>query len=199
MRKRATTTIFVNDERWKVPRGFGAAYKREAQQQLELIAQGKPGAIVGAIQDLMALVGYAPTVAAIADWPLRKRVEAVVYAVNVHLRASDNAIQRHPDLEWLPESWKGTRAERPAHIRPDLWGAFDGPTPTEIHGMNDNANTERIYTTPELAERWRVSRQTVANAIRAGRLQAFRVGKRSLRIREAEVIRYEQQQNAEGA
>lgn len=50
-----------------------------------------------------------------------------------------------------------------------------------------------IYTIPELAARWRMSRHTITAAIRAGRLQAFKVGERVYRIREAEVLRYEQQ------
>lgn len=129
-----TTTIVVNGERLKVPRGFGAAYKREAARQLAAIGAGKPGEITYTIKDIMSLVGYAPTVEAIANWPLLKRVEAVVYAANVHARASDNPIQRHPVPKWLAKvvPWCGPPAERPEHIRPDLWGAFAGPTPTEI-------------------------------------------------------------------
>jgi len=50
-----------------------------------------------------------------------------------------------------------------------------------------------IFTIPELARRWRMSRHTITAAIRAGRLQAFKVGERVYRIREAEVERYEQQ------
>jgi excisionase family DNA binding protein len=51
----------------------------------------------------------------------------------------------------------------------------------------------RVFTIPELAERWRASRNTIRIAIRAGRLQVFKVGHRHIRIREAEVLRYEQQ------
>jgi excisionase family DNA binding protein len=54
----------------------------------------------------------------------------------------------------------------------------------------------RVFTIVELAERWRASRHTVTSAIRAGRLQAFKVGDRQYRIREAEVLRYEQQNMA---
>ena len=62
----------------------------------------------------------------------RKRVEAVVYAANVALRASDNPIQRHPHLSWLPERpWQGPPADT-SHIRADLRGAFDGPGGTPI-------------------------------------------------------------------
>lgn len=130
---RRTTTITINGERWKVPRGFGVAYRREAEHQFELIAQGKPGEIIDVIRDLMGLIGYGPTLAAIADWPLRKRVEAVVYAANVHCRASDNPVQRHPELAWLRNyvPWCGPPADV-SHLRESLRGAFAGPTPTEI-------------------------------------------------------------------
>jgi excisionase family DNA binding protein len=50
-----------------------------------------------------------------------------------------------------------------------------------------------FFTVAELAERWGVHRQTVETAIRAGRLQAFKAGEHAWRIREAEVLRYEQQ------
>lgn len=133
MRKK-TTKIRINGESWRVPRGFGAAYRREVARQFDLLGRGRPGKVTDVIVDLMSLVGYAPTREAIADWPLRKRVEAVVYAANVHARASDNPIQRHPEPEWLRNvvPWCGPPAARPDHIRPDLWGAFAGPTPTEI-------------------------------------------------------------------
>lgn len=49
-----------------------------------------------------------------------------------------------------------------------------------------------IFTIPELAARWRCNRHTVTAAIRAGRLQAFKVGERVYRIRRDEVLRYEQ-------
>lgn len=51
--------------------------------------------------------------------------------------------------------------------------------------------TDTVFTIPELAARWRTSRHTITVAIRAGRLQAFRIGHRVYRIREAEVVRYE--------
>jgi len=58
---------------------------------------------------------------------------------------------------------------------------------------NGNSEHEAMFTISELAERWRVTRHTITAAIRAGRLRAFKVGERVYRIREAEVIRYEQQ------
>jgi excisionase family DNA binding protein len=50
-----------------------------------------------------------------------------------------------------------------------------------------------IYTIPEVAQRWRCHRHTVTAAIRDGRLQAFKVGERTYRIRGAEVARYERE------
>jgi excisionase family DNA binding protein len=63
-----------------------------------------------------------------------------------------------------------------------------------IAPANDDA--DNVFTIPELARRWRTSRHTIVASIRAGRLQAFKVGERIYRIREAEVLRYEQQQMA---
>lgn len=126
-----TTTITVNRERWDVPRGFGQAYLREAHRQLELIRVGKPGEVISVVIDLLSLVGWEPTREAVADWSLRKRVEAVVYAATVHLRAGDNPVQRHPELSWLPKPWQG-KPRNLDHIRPSLRGAFDGPAPTEL-------------------------------------------------------------------
>lgn len=54
--------------------------------------------------------------------------------------------------------------------------------------QNDN---RAFFTIDELAERWRCQRNTVAAAIRAGRLQAFKVNARRYRISAAEVERFE--------
>jgi hypothetical protein len=122
--KPRTTKIRVLDETWRVPRGFGAAYRREIKRQFELIAAGKPGEIISVVSDLLALVGYEATRAQIADWNLRKRVEAVIYAATEHARASDNPIQRHPQLPWLPDRpWQGPHQGK---------GAFAGPSGTPI-------------------------------------------------------------------
>lgn len=64
----------------------------------------------------------------------------------------------------------------------------DQPAPA-----NDEQAHAAVFTITELAQRWRASRHTITAAIRAGRLQAFKVGDRQYRIREAEVLRYEQQ------
>lgn len=72
--------------------------------------------------------------------------------------------------------------------------AHDPLVPARKEGsMTSNGNSEQVFTITELVARWRVSRHTLTAAIKAGRLQAFRVGERVYRIREAEVIRYEQQ------
>ena len=54
----------------------------------------------------------------------------------------------------------------------------------------------KVFTITELVARWRASQHTIMVAIRSGRLQAFKVGERNYRIREAEVLRYEQQNMA---
>lgn len=103
-----TTRITVmRGEHWEVPRGFGSQYRDAAREQLAELAKGKPGEVIGRIRDLLLLIGYEASVSVVAEWDLRKRVEAEVYALNVHLRASDNPIQAHPKLAWLPDPWKG--------------------------------------------------------------------------------------------
>lgn len=135
--KPRTTKIRVLGETWRVPRGFGRAYARAAKDDLALALSGKPGEVIGTIIDLLAIVGYHATVAQVADWDLRRRVEAVVYAATEHARASDNPIQRHPRPSWLPEvPWQGPPADV-SHIRVDLRGAFAGPGGTPIPTMDE--------------------------------------------------------------
>lgn len=110
---------------WEVPRGFGVQYRDAARTQLEELGKGKPGEVIGRIRDLLVLIGYEAPISVVAEWDLRKRVEAEVYALNVHLRASDNPIQVHPKLAWLPEPWKGKLKGKDAQ---DLWG----PAPTVL-------------------------------------------------------------------
>lgn len=130
--KKRTTKIRVLGETWRVPRGFGAAYRRAAKHDLELALAAKPGKVIGHIIDLLALVGYHATLEQVADWDLRKRVEAVVYAGNEYLRASDNPLPRHPLPSWLPkEPWKGPPIDT-SRIRPGLRGAFAAPSGTPI-------------------------------------------------------------------
>lgn len=64
------------------------------------------------------------------------------------------------------------------------------PKPAEP--ANDETSGE-FFTISELAKRWRTSRHTITAAIRAGRLQAFKVGERVYRIRESEALRYERE------
>ena len=119
------TKIKVLGEIWCVPRGFGRAYARAAEADLALARAAKPGAVIGTVIDLLALVGYQATIEQVADWDLRRRVEAVVYAATEHARASDNPIQRHSRPSWLPEvPWQGPPA--------DTRGIFAGPTGTPI-------------------------------------------------------------------
>lgn len=94
-----TTRITVNGETWDVPRGFGAAYSRCAGAELE----------PETIRDILSLVGYTAELSTIEAWPLRKRVEAEVYAASVHMRASDNPTPVPPKPEWMGEPWKGPR------------------------------------------------------------------------------------------
>lgn len=130
--KPRTTKIRVLGETWCVPRGFGKAYARTAKDDLALALSAKPGEVIGTVIDLLALIGYHATIKQVADWDLRKRVEAVVYAATEYARASDNPIQRHPRPSWLPEDpWQGAPADV-SHIRADLRGAFAGPSGTPI-------------------------------------------------------------------
>jgi hypothetical protein len=127
-----TTKIRVLKETWRVPRGFGAAYRRVLKDHFALIAAGEPGKLISEVIDLLALVGYEATREQVADWDLRKRVEAVIYAATEYAHASDNPVQRHPRPIWLPEQpWQGPSADV-SRIRADLRGVFAGPSGTPI-------------------------------------------------------------------
>lgn len=94
------------------PRGFGASYRRiAARHEQILFYERAPGKLIQAIQDVLGLIGYEVSVEAVADWDAQKRVEAHAYAYNVHARAGDNPLPRHPKLPWLPEPWKGPEQE----------------------------------------------------------------------------------------
>ncbi len=128
--KARATKIRVLDEIWRVPRGFGAAYRRVLRDHFALIAAGEPGKLISEVIDLLALVGYHATAAQVADWDLRRRVEAVVYAATEYARASDNPVPRHPRPSWLPDTpWKGP---------PRGEGAFLGPSGTPIAVKNSS-------------------------------------------------------------
>ena len=124
---RRTVSIRVQGETWRVPRGFGSAYKRFAAEVISEEAR----VTISSVIDLLALVGYHATEDQVACWSLRQRVEALVHAATEHARASDNPVQRHPHPAWLPEqSWQGP-------WRGD--GAFAGPTGTAISTMEEGS------------------------------------------------------------
>ena len=125
--RRADTKIRVLKETWRVPRGFGAAYRRVLKDHFALLAAGKPGKLITEVVDLLALVGYDATREQVADWDLRKRIEAVIYAATEHARASDNPVQRYPRPSWLPErSWQGPDRGKGAFAGPRILPRHDG-------------------------------------------------------------------------
>ena len=118
------TTIRVYGETWVVPRGFGAEYIRTARDDRSYFRKKKPGMLIQWIRDALGLIGYTASIRTVSDWPMRKRVEAIVYACNVHLRASDNPLRAHPRPAWFPkEPWKGPTLGE---------GIFETPGPTVI-------------------------------------------------------------------
>lgn len=100
---------------WDVPHGFGVQYREAARRQLLELSEGKPGKVIGRIRDLLGLIGYEVSISVVMTWDLRKRVEAEVYAFNVHLRAGDNPIPAHPKLPWLPAPW-GAANQGPTQV-----------------------------------------------------------------------------------
>ncbi len=56
--------------------------------------------------------------------------------------------------------------------------------------------TDVVLTVDELAARWRCTRRIVLEAVHAGKLRAFKVGKRRYRVTLAEVERYERTRDA---
>lgn len=134
--QRATTTkIRAFGEEWHVPRGFGRVYSDTARDHMELLGKGKPGKVIDEIEALIRLVGYTASRNEIAAWNARQRVEVSVWAATEYARASDNPVQRHARPSWITvEPWKGPPRERPAHIKPENWGAFAGPSETPIVG-----------------------------------------------------------------
>lgn len=53
------------------------------------------------------------------------------------------------------------------------------------------STTDSFFTVDELAARWSCGRKSVIEAIKEGRLHAFKLGKRTYRIAAAEVTRFE--------
>jgi len=83
----------------KAPAGFQAAYDRVERDP----------ACPQVLSDLLALVGYEAPPSVVKTWSLERRVEAEVYATNVHLIASDNrGLRRHPHPAWMPPAWGGS-------------------------------------------------------------------------------------------
>lgn len=121
-----TTTIRLGRETtWEVPRGFGKEYLRIAKLDQELPVRDAAEGLI----ELLGLVGYTATVAEVMQWPLFHRVQANVYAANIHMRASDNAVPRHPKPEWFPEPWAGPDTG-PSE---DDEGIFHSPPPTHLN------------------------------------------------------------------
>jgi len=87
----------VKRDTFAPPRGFAAAYRGAARDP----------ATAHQLRDLLGLIGYRVTLRTIASWPMAKRVAGEVYAVRVHLRASDNPVRVPPRPAWMPEPWGG--------------------------------------------------------------------------------------------
>jgi hypothetical protein len=119
---RRVIQIRVLGSTWLVPYGFGVVYGRVAAEHIEYDRTGKPERLLETVSDMLGLVGYEAPAEVVKGWNLRKRVEAEVYAANVHARASDNPIRKHPRPAWMPDAWLGP--ERGS----DVWGG-PGPTP----------------------------------------------------------------------
>lgn len=57
--------------------------------------------------------------------------------------------------------------------------------------MATNDNEKKVFTIDELMKRWGCSRKSILDRIHAKQLAAFKLGLRTYRITEAEVIRVE--------
>lgn len=132
IRKRERTIkIRTSEGVWSVPFGFGEAYREAvadhkrswnnpAHHVLELLT----------LCSIMRQVGYSASEETIEGWPVRKRVDVLLYCANVLLRASDNldgrARRAMPRPAWMPQPWKGpvagkvdtiSQMNRPTEIR----------------------------------------------------------------------------------
>jgi hypothetical protein len=87
--------------RVRAPKGFKGRYSETAADP----------ASPAVLSDLLGLVGYDVASSVVESWCLLWRVEAEVWAVVEHARASDNPIRRHPRPNWLPEPWKGVSSD----------------------------------------------------------------------------------------
>lgn len=116
------TKIYVSslNETWQAPRGFGTAYRRLAND----FASAESPKVISEVIGLLGIIGYEATYTQVADWNLRRRIEAVIYAGTEHAMASDNPVPRHPRPSWLPE--------RPWQAPSRGFGVFAGPGGTPI-------------------------------------------------------------------
>ena len=92
----------ADSEWWRVPHGFGRAYADSAEDQFK-----DPDPQV--ISDILSLVGYEVSAQAVAAWPFRKQIDALVWAGRTHLRASDNIVRVPARPDWMGEPWKGPK------------------------------------------------------------------------------------------
>jgi hypothetical protein len=105
-------------QRFRAPRGFGVEYRRRLEREM-------PDTTV--IRSALELIGYTAKPSTIAKWAVIQKVEALAYAANVHARASDNPLPRHPRPVWFPvEPWTGPEYE--------VLGSLHAG-PTEIPGV----------------------------------------------------------------
>ncbi len=125
-KKPTTTAIRAFGQTWHVPRGFGRVYRRFVKEDERNIACGTPGKITLDTITILELVGYTSTVHVVADWPARKRIEAVIWAATEHARAGDNPVRRFPKPAWLTaKAWAGPE------LGEGIWKA-PSPTPIEV-------------------------------------------------------------------
>lgn len=104
--------IYVNQECWRVPRGFGRLYKDNAKDLCE----------PEVLRDILGLIGYTANPKEIELWPTLRRVEALVYCSCVHTRAGDNPCPVPPKPRWFPEPWEGGEPD-------GIWGPPPTPLP----------------------------------------------------------------------
>jgi len=57
--------------------------------------------------------------------------------------------------------------------------------------VSSNDNEPAVFTVTDLCKRWKCDRHTVLDLIHAGRLQAFKLGKRAFRVSLPAVRAYE--------
>jgi hypothetical protein len=103
------------------PVGFAANYARVRRDP----------ATPEQLESLLSLVGYEASARSIECWPLERRVEAEVYATNVHLRANENPLRRCPRPDWFGEPWLGPERSLD-HLPMILRDAFEGSRGTPL-------------------------------------------------------------------